>query len=180
MDYLTLGVAVVALALALAARARAGLHAQAIRDAESDARRRVDNLATELGRELDVLRQLVARVAAGEPVDPAQILDGQLWRDVMPDEGARVVAGGDAFVLDVRTPQETAAGVIPGAKLIPIDQVPERMGELPRDASRMLVVCAGGGRSAAACELLSGEGFSGLLNLAGGMGAWTGPVERPS
>jgi rhodanese-related sulfurtransferase len=43
-----------------------------------------------------------------------------------------------------------------------------------------LIYCAGGGRSAAACEFLASKGYTNLHNLEGGFGAWQGPRARPS
>jgi rhodanese-related sulfurtransferase len=43
----------------------------------------------------------------------------------------------------------------------------------------MLVYCAGGGRSAAACEFLSRSGFENVFNLEGGFMSWSGPTARP-
>ena len=80
----------------------------------------------------------------------------------------------------MRTPGEVAAGKIPGALHIPIDDLEARRAEIARDDRTKLVYCAGGGRSAAACEFLSSQGWTNLLNLEGGFQSWTGPVERPS
>jgi len=82
-------------------------------------------------------------------------------------------------VVDVRTPQETAAGMIPGALRIPVDEIEQRMKELPRDGRRTLVYCAGGSRSAAACEFLSRQGYEELYNLEGGFQSWSGPRAKP-
>ena len=86
---------------------------------------------------------------------------------------------GGLWILDVRTPQETAAGIIPGAVLIPIDDLESRRSELPRDGRKTLVYCAGGGRSAVACEYLSREGYGELYNLEGGFTSWSGPRAKP-
>ena len=53
------------------------------------------------------------------------------------------------------------------------------MKEIPRDGKPTLLYCAAGGRSAAACELLSSLGYVGLINLQGGFSSWSGPTERP-
>ncbi|MCB9914653.1 MAG: rhodanese-like domain-containing protein [Planctomycetes bacterium] len=84
-----------------------------------------------------------------------------------------------ARVLDVRTPMETAGGVIPGAVCIPVNELPERLAELPKNHATTLVVCAMGVRSAAACQYLSEQGYDGLVNLDGGMSRWTGEKARP-
>ncbi|HSE42454.1 MAG TPA: rhodanese-like domain-containing protein, partial [Acidobacteriota bacterium] len=66
---------------------------------------------------------------------------------------------------------------IPGSKLIPVDEIENRFLEVPREANPLLVVCQGGGRSAAACEILSQKGFINLVNIHDGMGAWPGKKE---
>ena len=163
MEILALLLAIVAIGLAVT---RGGSGSQASLDElRTDGRRRVENLGRELNEELEKLRQLLARVADGETLDPEQIAEGRLWREVPPDEGKRLVEQGGLHLLDVRTPQETAGGIIPGAILIPIDQLEERLDELPKDKKPMLVYCALGSRSAAACEHLSAQGFSSLMNL---------------
>ncbi len=82
-------------------------------------------------------------------------------------------------VVDVRTPQETLAGVIPGAVRIPVDDLPMRFAELGRKSTPTLVYCAMGVRSAAACQFVSEQGFDALHNLEAGMSSWSGPTEIP-
>jgi len=79
-------------------------------------------------------------------------------------------------IVDVREPEEFAEGHIPGARLIPLGTVPERMGEIPSDRE-VMVVCRSGGRSTAACQHLQAAGYR-VKNLTGGMLGWQGPVER--
>jgi rhodanese-related sulfurtransferase len=80
-------------------------------------------------------------------------------------------ANPDLQFLDVRQPEEFAAYHIAGAHLLPLDELPGRLGELDRNAD-ILVICARGGRSAAAQALLHEEGFPKVTNLVGGMTAW--------
>ncbi len=171
---------VLALILALRASSIAGRHAQAVEDVESDARRRIDNSREELDGELGTLREMVAMMADGQPLSGEMVREGRLWRDVLPTEAAELVTRGGVRIVDVRSPQETAGGVIPGAMLVPIDELEDRAREIPRDGKPTVVYCAGGGRSAAACEYLSREGWLGLMNLQGGISSWTGPTAAPS
>lgn len=88
-------------------------------------------------------------------------------------------AGG--LLLDVREPEEWDAGHAPGARHVPLGQLPERMGELERSGP-VVVVCRSGSRSALATEWLATAGFD-AANLIGGMQAWAHaglPVETDS
>jgi len=79
----------------------------------------------------------------------------------------------DMTVLDVRQPKEYEVGHIPGATLIPIADLGDRISELDPEKPA-LVYCAIGGRSRVAAQMLSGKGFRKVINLAGGMRAWNG------
>jgi rhodanese-related sulfurtransferase len=76
----------------------------------------------------------------------------------------------NAVVVDVRQPDEYLGGHVPGAVLIPLNDVPERFGELPTDRE-VLVVCRSGGRSYVASEFLVANGVQ-AVNVAGGTLAW--------
>lgn len=76
----------------------------------------------------------------------------------------------DALLLDVRRDDEWVAGHAPGATHIPLDQLPDRLDELPTDRP-VWAVCHGGGRSARATAFLTAQGFE-ARNYDGGMVAW--------
>lgn len=82
----------------------------------------------------------------------------------------RIDGGGSLFILDVRQPDEFRAGHIAGAKLIPLDELSARLGELPRDRD-ILCVCRSGSRSGAATSQLARAGLK-AINLRGGMIGW--------
>ncbi|CAN5637317.1 rhodanese-like domain-containing protein [soil metagenome] len=97
--------------------------------------------------------------------------------EVDVDRLAEVQAEG-AWVLDVRQPDEYEDGHVPGAHLIPLDQLSTRHTEVPTDRE-VYVVCGSGGRSAAAAEALNGAGYR-AVNVAGGTKGWIeagNPVE---
>jgi rhodanese-related sulfurtransferase len=75
-----------------------------------------------------------------------------------------------ARVLDVREPDEVAAGAIAGSTSIPLGQLPARLGELDR-ATPIVTICQSGRRSQRAAEALAAAGFT-VANLDGGMNAW--------
>jgi len=81
----------------------------------------------------------------------------------------------DLFVLDVREPNEYQICNL-GGHLIPLNDLPKRVGEL--DASKEIVVhCKMGGRSAKAVDYLKQQGFTNVHNLAGGINAWAERVD---
>lgn len=179
MEYAALGLALIAIVIAWTARSGASKHSQAFEDAKADARRRCENLKEELTEEIATLRRTVAKVAAGDTISADMVLEGRLWREASPDQGKAMVAAGGVRIVDVRTQQETAQGIIPGAILIPVQELEQRFREIPKDGKTTLVYCAGGTRSAAACEFLSRQGYEGLHNLAGGFTSWGGATAKP-
>ncbi len=179
MEYAALGLAVLAVILALRASATASGLKRAIDESLADSRRRAENVSSDVDEKLANLRQLVSKMAAGASITPDMVLEGRLWRDVSTSDGVQLLQSGDVRLLDVRTPAETAHGIIPGAALIPVDQLEDRWKEIPKDRKQLIVYCAGGGRSAAACEFLSHQGYESVLNLEGGFSSWTGPTARP-
>jgi rhodanese-related sulfurtransferase len=89
----------------------------------------------------------------------------------------RLDAGEDIQIIDVREQKEYDVARLENSKLIPLGEVVGRMGEI--DPARETVVhCKGGVRSAKAIEALKGAGFAGrLVNLRGGISAWSDEVD---
>lgn len=119
--------------------------------------------------------------SAKDPVNMAgfmieNILSGLVeqvsWEEALdaPHPGASIETAGRKapILLDTRTDREHARAGVAGALHIPLDELRERMGELPRDA-RLLVFCASGLRSYVACRILSQNGFD-CANVSGGFG----------
>ena len=90
---------------------------------------------------------------------------------------AMIKRGDDVQIIDVREPHEFDIARIPNTKLIPLKQVVARAAEI--DPSRTTVVhCKGGVRSAQAISALQSAGFTGkLINLQGGILAWSNDVD---
>ncbi len=89
----------------------------------------------------------------------------------------RIDLGQNVQIIDVREPHEFAIARIPNSTLIPLGQIASRASEI--DPSRETVVhCKGGLRSAQAIQALANSGFAGrLLNLKGGILAWSKDVD---
>lgn len=91
------------------------------------------------------------------------------------DEAARRHAAGTP-VIDVREPAEYVEGHVPGAALIPLGDVVERVDEVP-PLGEVLVICRSGARSARAAEVLRAQGID-AINIAGGTLAWIEAGQR--
>lgn len=76
-----------------------------------------------------------------------------------------------AFILDVRQPDEWNQVHIPGATLIPLDQLETRLNEVPKD-QEIVVVCRSGNRSQAGRDILLNAGYQRVTSMAGGMLDW--------
>jgi len=88
----------------------------------------------------------------------------------------RIDSGENLFILDVRNPEEFQIGRIPGSVLLPLPELPNRHGEL--DTSREIIVhCKSGMRSAKAIAFLKSQGFTKLVNLTGGILAWSDRID---
>jgi rhodanese-related sulfurtransferase len=74
-------------------------------------------------------------------------------------------------MLDIRNPREWATRHIAGSVNIPLNQLQERIAEVPRDR-RIAVHCAGGYRSSIAASILHHYGITNLIEMAGGLAAW--------
>lgn len=90
-------------------------------------------------------------------------------------EAARRHAAGTA-VFDVREPHEYVEGHVPGATLVPLGDVMERVEEFPT-VDEVLIVCKAGGRSRQAAQYLRGQGVD-AVNIAGGTMAWIDAGHR--
>jgi molybdopterin/thiamine biosynthesis adenylyltransferase/rhodanese-related sulfurtransferase/molybdopterin converting factor small subunit len=84
--------------------------------------------------------------------------------------------GRELVLLDVREPHEWEIAHIDGARLIPLGQLPERLGELDGHAE-IVTQCHRGVRSMKALNILKGAGFNRVRSLAGGIDAWADRVE---
>jgi len=88
-----------------------------------------------------------------------------------PEElNGKIRSGDDFLLLDVRTPMENAAQAIEGSYLIPVQELGNRVHELPKD-KEIVIYCRIGNRSAYACAYLARIGYR-VKNLEGGIALW--------
>ena len=96
-------------------------------------------------------------------------------RSISPRElGSLIASGAPPFLLDVRNPHELrSGGVVPGVVNVPLVELEGRLGELPADRGRpIIVICQSGMRSMSAARLLVKAGYGEVYNLDGGTSAW--------
>jgi len=98
-------------------------------------------------------------------------------RELQVKDAATLLAGPNPpLLLDVREPWEVETAAVAGAVCIPMGEVPARLAELDRDRP-VLVLCHHGRRSAQVAYLLERSGFREVINLAGGIDAWSEQVD---
>ncbi|MDA0322246.1 MAG: molybdopterin-synthase adenylyltransferase MoeB [Verrucomicrobia bacterium] len=97
-------------------------------------------------------------------------------KEITPTDLKQKLDRGEPFVLvDVRNPEEYEICNL-GGTLIPLSELPERLGELNKD-DEIVVHCKLGGRSANAVAYMSDQGFTNVTNLEGGISAWADEVD---
>ncbi len=104
--------------------------------------------------------------------DPA--FDTEGW-EIEVEELERLRDDGGVTLLDVRSPEEYEIAHIEGSRLIPLDELADRLGELDT-AERLVVHCHHGPRSLRATQLLREMGYE-AVNLAGGINAWSERID---
>jgi adenylyltransferase/sulfurtransferase len=109
--------------------------------------------------------------------EPQATTNAELEEMSATDLKQRLDGRDDLQIIDVREPSEYEIARIPGSRLIPLGQIVSRMNEI--DPSKETVVhCKGGVRSAKAISSLKQAGFPGrLVNLKGGITAWSNDVD---
>ncbi len=108
--------------------------------------------------------------AAKDAINMAGMASANIWQGDSPVTHWNHLNAGQDFVLDVREPQEYAAGHFEGAVNIPLNSLRGRLNELPGDKT-IKVYCAAGQRSYYATRILKMNGFS-VRNISGGMNTY--------
>ncbi len=84
----------------------------------------------------------------------------------------------DFILLDVRGPDEQQTASIDGSRLLPMQQLGERIDELTHDRDKHIVVhCHHGGRSLKVTHMLRDAGFAKVQNMTGGIQAWSEQID---
>jgi adenylyltransferase/sulfurtransferase len=116
-------------------------------------------------------------LSAEPPTCPSQVVASRSGEIEVEELKRRLDRGAAPLLLDVRTPEEWSICRLPGAALVPLGDLEQRLGEL--DPERDLVVyCHVGGRSALAVARLRASGFPRATNLVGGIDAWAARIDR--
>jgi len=115
------------------------------------------------------LKKVVGETKEKGRVFPHEITNAEL--------AARLEAGTAPLIIDVREHHEYAAGHIPGAVHVPIEQVEEGTAalELGREVA---AICRSGRRSDYACQILARNGWASVWNVVPGMSEWQGPITK--
>ena len=129
----------------------------------------------------NLLLFVVAFVSGGMLLWPlVRRTTGGPW--VSTTQATQLINREDALVVDVREPNEFAAGHVLGAKNLPLARLGASGADLAKKKERPVIVyCDGGERSAKALAALKKHGFTRVANLSGGIGAWQQaglPVEK--
>jgi rhodanese-related sulfurtransferase len=122
---------------------------------------------------IGILLALLAIISLGTAAcGPAQVAVGttNLPAEISVDEAHQLYDQG-VFFLDVRTQEEWDDFHAPNSTLIPLDQLPSRINELPSDEP-IVVVCRSGNRSQAGRDILLDNGFEQVTSMSGGLNAW--------
>lgn len=161
------------------------LGAQAVGGAGVDKRIDVLAVAIQAGMTVFDLEEMELCYApqfgsAKDPVNMAGFVAAGLVRGAHPQADMEIALDGppdeSTILLDVRTAKEYAEGHLPGARNVPVDDLRERLDELPRDR-RILAYCQVGQRGYIATRILLQHGFD-AANLGGGYRTWL--LHRPA
>ncbi len=131
---------------------------------------------------VEPLRIQTALLAQGKPTSTHLIRTGRLYHEISAKEAEGFLVGASQndrmLWLDVRTTAEFSKRRIPGAQLIPVEELEMRyQAEIPLTVEHILVYCAGGDRSRLACDFLSRHDFGNVYHIKDGLQSWAGPTE---
>ncbi len=103
---------------------------------------------------------------------PPPVAAGPIFMTTPPAQTSELIQKRkDLLLIDVRSPQELREGSIEGSTLLPFWNIMKGEFDLPKDRP-ILLICAVGGRSYAAGQILAQKGYKEIYNLQGGIDAW--------
>ena len=144
---------------------------------------KLNDITKQISEAVDPLRIQLAAMASGRSVPDQLIRTGRLYENVTAEDAHRTIdqiqngAAEGLMIVDVRTAREYARSHIPGAKLIPVEELESRYtAEIPRTNKKVFVYCSEGDRSRLACDFLSRQGYLNLHNIVDGLQRWSGPI----
>jgi len=143
---------------------------------------KVKAVSAQIEAKVEPLRIQVALLAQGMPVSNRLIRTGCLYHEISASEAGEILtanSGADRILwLDVRSGAEFTKRHIPGAKLIPVEDLEMRYRtEIPLALEKIIVYCAVGDRSRLACDFLSRHDFGNVYHIKDGLKGWTGQTE---
>lgn len=108
---------------------------------------------------------------------PTEAASREAIREIQPSQLAQRLQRGEKLeIIDVREPYEWQIGHIPGARLVPLNQIPEEIPRLDKERETILY-CKAGVRSMRAAQQLANAGITDVRNLAGGILRWIDDVD---
>jgi rhodanese-related sulfurtransferase len=182
-DIMVVIASVVALAAVWYSR-RLGRQVKDLKRKEYYVEQKLNGITKQISEAVDPLRIQLAAIAAGLSVSDQLIRTGRLYENVSAEEAERIIGQiqknnvDHVMIVDVRTPREFASRHIPGAKLIPVEELERRYHtEIPMTTEKVFVYCAMGDRSRLACDYLSRQGYMNLYNVVDGLQKWKGATS---
>ncbi len=143
---------------------------------------KMKSILPQIEKSVEPLRIQTALLALGKPVSDHLIRTGRLYHEISAKEAEEFLNLSSQteriFWLDVRTGNEFSTRHIPGAKLIPVENLEMRyQAEIPLTIEKIMVYCASGDRSRLACDFLSRNNFGNVYHIKDGLQGWSGPLE---
>ncbi len=143
--------------------------------------KKIENLEKTHEEELKVLKNQIAFLVKGLPLNTQSVFSGLAYSEVPKEKVPSFIQETpNLLVLDVRSDEGWMNGHIPNAKHIPAQQVFSRLVELSDKNRPLLTICANGNTALTVAQLLVKEGYRYVFNALGGMAGYNGPLELPS
>lgn len=141
----------------------------------------MENICQRLLMGLMLVVLAVPLLGCGSPADsntkPAEQTIKQEVQEVSMEEAMTAWRSKTAEFIDVRTPEEFKEGHVPGAILLPLAELENRLTEIPKD-KKVMLICRSGNRSAKANLTLQKHGYMNTVSVKGGMTEWREDIEK--